>query len=365
VTLLLDIGHQLAPDLHRAGVVPDVAHWQTVRAPLVHRLVATRYLQADVARWAVDVWGQVLGVAPQPSPPMPAPSVHSQTHTGAVGSAGRVTNTNTGAGPRTTPAPAVPRAVPRATTRAASSGVGGRGGNVRGATGAPVTRAAAAWGTAGPLWSPVERKAALVFGIVVFTLALSLWRALEARPPYATATPASAATTTAMTALPAGRDNDVPAVDTATFSSLVAAVDTVPGTSEPPVRSVRAVGVGGRYRVASRVRDVGGSPSCDAVARALGAGRKTDEVVRHVPGAAAFVLVTRRVSGTLADDGGFVAEPRTGVTNNISWKFRMRGRFLPDGFFGESETVTEAILGWGKTQTCVVTALLDGRRLPE
>jgi len=127
-------------------------------------------------------------------------------------------------------------------------------------------------------------------------------------------------------------------------------------------RRVRDAGVGGRYVVTQRVRDVSGSESCEAVAQALAAGRESEETVSHVPGQAIFTLVTRGVTGTLDSDGEFVSEPRTGTTNNVNWRFRMRGRFGPEGFTGESETHTDAILRWGKIQTCVVTAELTGRR---
>ena len=68
VLLLLDIGQSVRPVLQ--GMAPQPAgQWPHVRAPLVHKLVSTRYLQSEVARWAVDVWGLVLGFAPPPEPP--------------------------------------------------------------------------------------------------------------------------------------------------------------------------------------------------------------------------------------------------------------------------------------------------------
>jgi hypothetical protein len=114
--------------------------------------------------------------------------------------------------------------------------------------------------------------------------------------------------------------------------------------------------------VTQHVRDVSGSASCDAVAQALANGRESEENVVHAPGTPTFVLSTRQVAGTLDDDGTFVSQPRAGTTNNVNWRFQMRGRFGPDGFTGESVTHTDAILRWGKIQTCVVTASLSGRR---
>jgi hypothetical protein len=127
--------------------------------------------------------------------------------------------------------------------------------------------------------------------------------------------------------------------------------------------SVIEAGIGGRYLVTPRVRDVSGTYDCEAVAQALAAGRETLEVVAHEPGSRRFALTTRDVKGTLGADGWFTADPRSGTTNNVNWQFRMRGRFGPDGFSAVSETYTEAILRWGRTQHCVVTAELTGRRL--
>jgi hypothetical protein len=123
-------------------------------------------------------------------------------------------------------------------------------------------------------------------------------------------------------------------------------------------------GIGGRYLVTQEVRDVSGTENCEAVASALGRGRETVEIVEHRAGAPTFVLATRQVTGTLAADGWFTAMPTSGTTNNVNWQFRMRGRFGRDGFRAVSETYTEAILRWGRTQHCVVTADLTGRRLP-
>jgi hypothetical protein len=71
------------------------------------------------------------------------------------------------------------------------------------------------------------------------------------------------------------------------------------------------------------------------------------------------------VKGSLAHDGWFVAEPSSGTTDNITWQFRLRGRFTATGFQGESETLTDAIIRWGRRQTCVVSADLVATRLTE
>ncbi len=67
VDLLIDLGHATRPALQRLGHAPlSASAWDTARAPIVHQIVSTRYLQPDVARWAVDVWGRALGVSPVP-----------------------------------------------------------------------------------------------------------------------------------------------------------------------------------------------------------------------------------------------------------------------------------------------------------
>ena len=121
--------------------------------------------------------------------------------------------------------------------------------------------------------------------------------------------------------------------------------------------------MGGRYVITHRLRDVSGSESCDVVAQALAAGRAVDETISHEPGQPTFTLVTSSVMGTLDRDGLFVSEPRAGTKDNVRWRFRMSGRFGPEGFTGESVTHTDAILRWGKIQTCVITNELTGRRL--
>ncbi|QJR35605.1 hypothetical protein [Gemmatimonas groenlandica] len=69
VDLLLDLGHTIRPTLQRITLTPlSASAWDTARAPMVHQIVSTRYLQPDVARWAVDVWGRALGVSPAPAP---------------------------------------------------------------------------------------------------------------------------------------------------------------------------------------------------------------------------------------------------------------------------------------------------------
>ncbi|HYW32102.1 MAG TPA: hypothetical protein VE869_11390 [Gemmatimonas sp.] len=62
VDLLLSLGPTLQRRLHGS---PAAVLWETRRAPLVHHTVSTRYLQPDVARWAVDAWAAALGLIPE------------------------------------------------------------------------------------------------------------------------------------------------------------------------------------------------------------------------------------------------------------------------------------------------------------
>jgi hypothetical protein len=69
VELLLSVGDDVRSSLVGAPRADD-ARWETRRAPLVHRLVATRYLQTDIARWLVDCWAFAVGLlARVPGPP--------------------------------------------------------------------------------------------------------------------------------------------------------------------------------------------------------------------------------------------------------------------------------------------------------
>ncbi|MFN8716039.1 MAG: hypothetical protein ACK6DP_16965 [Gemmatimonas sp.] len=364
VELLLDIGRQLRPTLLAFGTAPQsIAVWATMRAPLVHRLVATRYLQPDVARWAVDVWGRVHGVAPPPESPVavppgrvPAPGGLSTPAVTVSGGAARR--------PPTRPVVVSPASIPPAALGNVPSWAGGP---VSPRVGVRATALAASGrlvvsGTTstGPRYQPAERRAAVVLAILLGAIATGLFHTFRERAGES--------------ARPAEREDRTRRGDSlvAGVSDSVAPVMSVRDDSTPaPTRVAGAItgsfvdtGVGGRYVVTPHVRDVSGTETCAAVARALGAGRETLELVKHQPGVRTFELTTRAVTGTLDPDGWFTAHPRSGTTNNVNWQFRMRGRFGPNGFSAVSETYTEAILRWGRTQQCVVTAELTGRRLP-
>ncbi|MES2523315.1 MAG: hypothetical protein V4617_11490 [Gemmatimonadota bacterium] len=87
VDLLLSLGPTLPARLH--GTAGAGTGWETRRAPLVHQVVATRYLQPDVARWAVDAWAAALGLISErsvSSPTVQSAVTPSPSHGGHGGS---------------------------------------------------------------------------------------------------------------------------------------------------------------------------------------------------------------------------------------------------------------------------------------
>jgi len=347
VDLLLDIGAQVRPQLLTMGSGPRPATaWATVRAPLVHRVVATRYLQPEVARWAVDVWGGVLGQMDE----LPTPAANdntkradtSQTTAKAPAPARRpVLPRMPGARPAS-PRPAAPQPATRSTLVVTT---------VSSSTHVVVNRRAAP----GLHFQPVERMAAAVLGLLLLVITVSWSKDLRQRrsgdDPLANPEDRTALATPALP--PAEPSVAAPTEGGRAFSERV-----VTG-------SLLDAGVGGRYLVTARVQEVSGTKNCQAVAEALDIGRETIEVVKHDPGSARFALPSRDVAGTLGADGWFTAYPRSGTTDNINWQFRMRGRFAANGFSALSETYTSAVLRWGRSQHCVVTAELTGQRLSD
>ena len=402
VDLLLELGRVVRPVL--VPLSPQSpATWVHVRAPLVHKLVSTRYLQPDVARWAVDVWGRALGVAPgtlATSPALesahelaidPTGSAHGGHTARSAHAAAAPTRASTaprGAGSTTRPPVLSPHQVPAALKNVPSWAGGpvsfGVGQKPKSSTlaalaqsGRVVVRGPIA---GGPRFQQAERRAAMVLGGLLIVISGGLLNAFRHRPDVTTPVDAVQAGLGSLVSVN-GSGAGVGATGVGTTgvgttgvgTAGIPSVDVMPvparGTSArgmaalPVGVTVREAGVAGQYLVTQRVRDVSGSESCDAVAEALAAGRESQETVSHAPGSPTFTLVTRGVTGTLDRDGQFYSEPRAGTTNNVNWQFRMRGRFGPDGFTGESVTHTDAILRWGKIQTCVVTAELTGRRL--
>ena len=390
VDLLLDLGRDLRPFLApRAGAALGATDWQALRAAQVHRIVATRYLQHEVARWAVDVWGRAWGVfevvtagtATTEAVTTGAVTTGAVTATtaGTAGTAGNAGKAGRPAGAVGVPAAAVPaalRTVPSWAGGPVSFAVGKRPPSTTLQALAARGRVVVQHGPPGPRWQPVERQAAIVFAALLVICSVSIWVALEKRGPgsleqrgvgtgdglrveeraEAAASPVRDTMAAALTAAAA----DAPATG---YSLVPLPAGRAGALTGGAAASIRDAGVGGRYRVEQQIRSVDGTENCDAVASALTGGRVTEEIVEHVPGARDFSISTREVRGTLGSDGYFDAGPRSGTTNNVSWRFRMRGRFTPTGFTAETETYTDATIRWGRQQTCVVTAELRATRL--
>lgn len=351
VDLLLDIGQQIRPQLLAIGGTPQrAADWVNTRAPLVHKLVATRYLQPDVARWAVDVWGTALGLVAELTPPV------VETATTAPNKPDATRKAAPPAAPPARPAQRQPVAHTAATTRPTSPRSPAPRTTMVVTTVSSSTRVMAHRPAAPGLhFQPIERLAAAVLGLLLLVITVSWSQDLRRR-----------------------RSGDVPIAnpDDRTVEATPSVPPVEPAVALPyagaAVQSERRIvgslvdaGVGGRYVVTARVQEVSGTRNCRAVADALEIGRETLEVVTHEPGSSRFALPGREVTGTLDADGWFTAYPRSGTTDNINWQFRMRGRFAANGFSALSETYTSAVLRWGRSQHCVVTAELTGRRLPD
>jgi len=425
IELMLTVEPSLRTQMAQLVPTASTAQWEATRAPVVHQLVATRYLQYDVARWAVDVWGSVLGVAPSAlhAPRLDtargdgpdaasgstAPSTEAMVPTHARTGSGNGT-VRGGATRRAAATPVSPIATPGKrgtlpTARAnAPSWAGGPATLRVGARGNPAARALLAQsgrlvrparGLAGPRYQPIERMAAMVLGGLLLIVTVSLSRAVSAKRreaatrverievPVIAAPLARSAAPVVRAAVPgalAGDDQGntrraVPdSLSAATPDSRTLAERPVPAATMPQTpphalaralrdNGVRQSGVAGQYRVQQRILSVDGTSNCEAVATALGVGRESDETVVHAAGDTVFQMPARGVWGTMTADGYFVVAPRAGTTNNIAWRFLMQGRFSRTGFTGETQTYTEANLGWRKTQICVVTADLAARRL--
>ena len=351
VDLLLDIGQQIRPQLLAVGGTPQrAADWVNTRAPLVHKLVATRYLQPDVARWAVDVWGTALGLVAELTPPV------VETATTAPNKPDATRKPAPAPAPPAKPAQRQPAARAAATTRPTSArSPAPRSTLVVTTVSSSSTVVINRRATPGMHFQPAERLAAAVLGLLLLVITVSWSQDLRQR-----------------------RSGEVPLAnpDDRTVEATPPAPPVEPSVALPGagavVQSDRRIsgslvdaGVGGRYVVTARVQEVSGTRNCRAVADALEIGRETLEVVTHEPGSSRFALPGREVTGTLDAEGWFTAYPRSGTTDNINWQFRMRGRFAANGFSALSETYTSAVLRWGRSQHCVVTAELTGRRLPD
>lgn len=381
VDLVLSVGAAVRPQLRmmtQLGAPVSLARWERERAPLVHAVVSSRFLQPDVARWAVDVWAVALGVAPREvlvpprlttaervdaaSPPQRAQSPAAHPATSNV-SPPRGTNTGTfrpGAARAAAPSrSAMPQSVVSARQRIGSRWPTGQ---------RPPT-------PFDPLLAQrvrrIEKSAVIVLALLVSGVMALLTKALSTPRSSAGVPVAESTTRRAPPAVPnpvIARVPTAPAMVAPTMSD--AALDSLYDAwlasdgfrSAEAARAAVARGVAGDYRVAHRVRSVDGSPSCMEVAQALARPLSTVEHIDHEPGASRMALSSRRASGTIDATGYFTLGPRDGTTNGVRWRFVMRGRFHPGGFTGESRTETFAVIRWGRTQSCIAVADLVGQR---
>jgi hypothetical protein len=363
--------------------------WEMRRAPLVHHLVATRYLQPDVARWVVDAWGAALGVGPA-TVPRPALSHELEPVDGsrrASFGAGASARGHTAVSPAISPQPTRGSKVAMPTPR-----TGGRtlattrpSGVTAIATARPVPR----WRSAGIGVSPLQaaqaqRTERIWFGVMAATgllvfaagaigIANRKTEAATAAAILPVVAPAVRAIDgQSMLPLPPADPLTAPVVSTSPAEPVLPAARTptdsktiatnADGTPDDSVSAV-ATGLRGVYRVQQRIRVVDGSASCASIAAALAPGRTSIERIEHQPGSREFALSTRSVKGTVDANGAFTIGPTVGTTDGIRWQFSMRGRFTTTGFVAETQTETNAIIRWGRTQQCMTLADLVAERI--
>lgn len=395
VDLLLTVGDTVRSALHDAVLHDSALHdgerassargasagWDARRAPVVHRLVATRFLQPDIARWLVDSWAYAIGAREQ-SPESPAmqfvdardavgaqPASHGGAHGPARGHAQATAHSSAQSG-------AAASAGMRAATMMATTGPWRRGvpAASTSVSGAAVRTVGRGHMTPAELAriKRIERVSlatlagTLVFGFVAHGYAL--WsRPLERQRvvPIATAAAPNAALVSAAAnaqsstmLASAGR----PTRDEATALAVAPRDTSVPPTAAPLARAWIGP-VAGRYFVTHRKVSVAGGEGCDDVASALAWQQPSIETIEADSGGSAIRLMSRGVRGTLEPDGRFSTGPDSGNTDGVRWTFSMYGRFTADGFTASSRKTTEAIIAWHKSRSCSVVAELTGHRL--
>lgn len=384
VELLVDVGRRHATVLS-APLAPG-ERWDARRAPLIHHLVATRYLQTEVTQWLVDAWGAAHGLLDLRAITSPVVRHAVAQHGGegniAPWAGAAATTARRGAARAATPAPrpqgargGAPQAAwqPSAGAGPASPGASSAGAGAQriGArpllawrrSGAPPVVLNARSPIAPASVQQVERVArvlvvaaavmSLVGVVVIHRGRMAIKRAEEqadAALVSATTARVAEAVMAPEVALPIDSEPE-------TSVASVASVATA-DASAPPI----AAGIGGRYRVAQHVRSVTGFEHCEPVAAALATDRWSEETIVHSPGATAFTIPARGIEGRIDADGAFRAGPMEGTTRGVRWTFEMQGRFAAGGFVGESRTATEATLRWLRTQRCLIVAELTGWR---
>ncbi|WP_373062816.1 hypothetical protein [Gemmatimonas sp.] len=385
VELLLSLGPLVCARL--ADPEPSTP-WHVRRAPVVHHIVATRYLQPEVARWVVDAWGAALQIAPErvDRPTVDRPElVTDPAPVRLEVVAGTRMPTTIGARKASSPTSPSSPGRPQPPSWAGGPGhlrIGARGAaNPTGQTTHPASTPR--WRTSGPpLNALMVAQARRVERIWLAVMACTLLGVFVAAAfGIANRKAAAIAEASVLPAVPAGSSPDAIArASVSPMAPLPAAVAVTPiaaasaaGRSAPTMAiaapapgegaQLISAGLGGHYRVALRVRSVSGTPSCSQVADALAQGRTSIEVIAHTPGTLSFSIASRNVEGRLSPDGHFESGIRTGTTDGVRWSFRMTGQFTTAGLVGETQTTTEAIIRWRRTQSCLTMADLVAERL--
>jgi hypothetical protein len=361
--------------------------WEMRRAPLVHHLVATRFLQADVARWVVDAWGAALGAGPLtvPRPALSHEPVGVSRRATTLGAASMHGHGSVFPAPPSATARGHKAAMPTPRTSGRAVATTRPSGNMVIATARPVPR----WRSTGIGVSPVQaaqaqRAERIWFGVMAATgLMVFVAGAIgigNRKSEAATAAAILPAVTPAARAIDGQSMLPLPPADPLTMP-VVSATPEEP--ARPPMNtpdsseaisdnanrrsdaswSAVASGLQGTYRVQQRIRVVNGSASCASIAAVLARGRTSIERIEHEPGSRDFALATRSVNGTVDANGAFETRPAVGTTDGIRWQFSMRGRFTATGFVAETRTETSAIIRWGRTQQCLTLADLVAERI--
>jgi len=377
VELLLSVGDDVRASLAVAPRAED-HRWETRRAPLVHRLVATRYLQTDIARWLVDCWAFAMGLLDRvPASPSlqhvenDASPAHGLTHPDATIPARGSPWRRGGLGvPSTTPAAATSR-TPTSRSHPQSRG-----------TGAPGAFALATAFTPRPRMSPAElakirrmERTGFLLLVCAGVISFAGHAYVMLSKPLDRQRVADAATERAITspsATGAGRMGTRPTSASASASAAVA--DTSLDVAMPMPASTPTTNgltdaiepggtIPGRYRVTHEATSVTGGEGCDQVAGALAQQQPSVETVERAPGSSIIRLTSRALTGSVLPEGQFVIGPDSGVTDGVRWTFVMRGQFTRAGFVAQSQKTTDAILKWHSMRSCAVVANLVGTRL--
>ncbi len=361
VDLVLSVGIIVRPRLRALArdVASGTASWERDRAPLVHTIVSTRFLQPDVARWAVDAWAVALGIASRSV--LHAPTVASASASVAMPSP---TNANAAHAPGVQ-SPQRPMA--SGTVRGTTARLGAAPSRVVMQPAAVHTRQriGSKWPTGPRVTLPpdprlalrvrrIEKMAVIVVALLVAGVMALLTKALS-EPREVTSTPLQ------VTPEPSAAVRIASTAERIDSAPVTGATSVVPGVADG--RDAVARGVGGAYRVVQQVRSVDGSPSCTQVAEALARPLSSIERIDHVPGESRLALSSRLANGAVDPNGFFTFGPREGTTNGVRWRFMMQGRFAAHGFTGESRTETFAVIRWGRTQSCIAVADLVGQRV--